>query len=247
MAKVHGKDASVFIREFDISGDGNRISLTISPETAEITGFQDGAKQHVEGLYGWGASMEGYWNSATSQVDPTLFQLIGQGTQVIGIWPNGIAIGKLGYEGYGVLTNYSPEDVISGAVVFSGDFVGGTEVFRVASLDDKISTTVTAVGTVTGDVQNLGTSSFAALVGILRVTGTPTGTIIATVQGGTTEATVGRDLLTLTTTSSAGVELQRIGTIAADIGPFFRSSVWTAHTGAPSVNYQLSVGVHVER
>ncbi|MFW9991897.1 MAG: hypothetical protein ACFFD4_07535 [Candidatus Odinarchaeota archaeon] len=217
MAKIHGKNARVFVNSFDLSGDSNRVNLTIGIDVVEVTGFGDEAKQNREGQYNWNIGQDGFWNSTDKMSDPTIQQLIGGGTKVVSVFPAGTTPGQLGYEGFGILNNYKPEAVIAGAVTFNAEYTGHARIYRTEILTAGVQT---ANGTSTA--RNLGTAGLnLGITAILQALNGSHGTCSVKIQAGTTEAGNYGDIFSFTQlTGQNVVECKNVAT--APVGPWFR-------------------------
>jgi len=124
MPKVHGKDADLWVNFQSMEDDGNRITITITPDTAELTAFGSEAKEHKEGIYGWTLDYDGFWNSAANANDQVFYQMIGQGGKEVKFFPNGSAASKIYYWGTAILTSYNPEATVGGGVTCSASLIG---------------------------------------------------------------------------------------------------------------------------
>ena len=238
MAKKHGRRAVIFVKEYKLSGDANRVSINFAVDTVEDTCFEAPAKEFLEGKYSWTASMDGYWNSAANKADVELHQMIGVGTQVIGIYPEGTATASVGYEGKGILTNYSPEATIAGAVVFSADIQGDGDLYRSTIL---ASGAKTVDGTSTA--YNIGTAGLnRGITSVLRVLTGSHGTCTVTLQAGTTEAGSYGDIFSFTAVSTPGgthtPDVEYKTTATATVGPWFRAT-WS-ETATDSIDMTVS-------
>ena len=235
MAKVTGKDAAIYVKQYDLSGEGNRVSIAYAVDTVEATCFQAGAKDYVEGNYAWTAGIDGYWAN-TGQASSAVFGLIGSGTQIISIFPEGKSSGKVGYEGWGILTSYNPEALMTGAVVFSADMQGDNSLYRTTMLNSGIKT---YNGTSTA--RNLGTSDVTrGVYGVLRVLGTATeGTVIVKVQQCATEGGSYADALGFGTVAFGDAPMVTLKAHGTAAGPWFKS-VHTITGPSPSFNLTIS-------
>jgi len=235
---IYGKNANIFIKAYDLSGDSNRITLNIAIDTIDITGFGAKAKENKEGKYSWTLSEDGFWNSAVYHSDPVIHSLIGAGSQVVGIFPAGTTPGNLGYEGYGILTTYNPEAVIAGAVTFAAEFQGSNLLNRTILLNAGIKT---ANGTSTA--RNLGTAGLnIGITSILRALSGSHGTCNVKIQASTAEAGTYGDIFSFTQlTNELIAEQKNIAT--APVGPWFRS----VHTiGGASDSFDLTISCATE-
>ena len=130
MAKIHAKDADVWINGVSTEDDGNRIALTITPDTAEITAFASLAKEYLEGNYGWAFNYAGYWNPSATMNDVTLQGIIGGGAKEIKFFPSGSATGAVRYWGTAFLTSYGMESTQNGPVICTAEFLGSGALSR---------------------------------------------------------------------------------------------------------------------
>ncbi len=239
MARIHGKNAVLFIKEYKISGDANRLNFTYNTDTTEVSGFETQGKEHVEGNYGWTIGMDGFWNSDANKSDPVIFQLVGLGTHIVGIYPQGTTPGRIGYDGQGALTSYNHESPITGAVVFSTDMQGNNKLYR-----QQIMHAGVTIATGAGAWFNLGTLNpggniAASLRALSGSHGTASGLII---NASTSPVGVdGGNVVTFSTNIAAGVQLKTIGT-AVNVGPYWRAD-FTVPNG-DSFDFIISCGIN---
>lgn len=226
--KVHGRKAVFYIRELKLSGDANRVSLTFGVDASETTAFEQGSKDFVEGDYGWAASMDGYWNAGSLAIDNAIYDIVGKGSQVVGIYPNGTTIANIGYEGKGILSSFMPEATVGGAVSFSAELQGADNLFRSNVLHSGL---LTVNGT--SAAQNIGTAGMVrGIVGVFRtnkgIGGTDShGTMDASLWAGTTEAGNFGKIFNFTQITTPGATatptMEYITTATAQVGPWFRA------------------------
>ncbi len=226
--KVHGRKAVFYIRELKLSGDANRVALTFGVDAAEDTTFEQGSKDFLEGDYGWTSSMDGYWNAGSSRIDNAIYDIIGKGTQVVSIFPNGTTIANVGYEGKGILSSFTPEATVGGAVSFSAELQGSDHLFRSNILHSGL---LTVTGTSTA--QNIGTAgAVRGIVGVFRtnkgIGGTDShGTMDAAIWASDAEGGTYGKIFSFTQVTTPGatatptMEYRAIAT--AQVGPWFRA------------------------
>ncbi len=238
MGKIPGNNAVAFINQYKIAGDANRVNANFNIDVAEVSGFEDKAKQFVEGQYGWTFGMDGYWNSASGKVDPVVQNLVGKGTCLVGIYPNGTTPASIGYDGWGLLTNYSPEATVGGAVVFSADMQGNNRLYRTTIVDAGQRTTDG-----TASWFNLGTSSGSQFMLVARSTGSPTGSANISIQasgiGGTT--TQAENIYQELNKTGAFYYVFQ-GTTTMSVGPHYRAIV-TRNGVADTVDLTIACSV----
>lgn len=130
MGKIHGKNADIWFGATALETDANTITLTISPDVAEVTSFGDMAKTNVEGLYGWTLDLDAFWNSAAGANDAILYQMIGGGGGEMKLFPQGSAASRIFYWGTVILNSYSPETSVDGPVTCTASFTGNGALSR---------------------------------------------------------------------------------------------------------------------
>ncbi|KKK82629.1 hypothetical protein LCGC14_2801490 [marine sediment metagenome] len=242
--KVHGRRAVMFVKEFKLSGDMSRMSITVTPDTAEVTAFEDQSKEFIEGQFSWAVGMEGYWDPAINREDEQFAEMVGFGTQVIGIYPGGTAPSITGYEGKGILTNYSPEATMGGAVVFSADAQGSDDMMRTTILDSGHK-----VANGTSTPYNIGTAGMVrGIIGVFRALGTAItsghGTLTASIWASATEGGTYGQIIGFTQITTPGgtftptVEYKTTAT--AQVGPWFEAV--RAMTAGDDIEISVSCG-----
>ena len=82
MATVHFNDASITINSVDLSASGNSVDLTYEAETLDETAFADTTRIHKGGLKNWTVSITFHQDFAASNVDATMFSLVGTTTTI---------------------------------------------------------------------------------------------------------------------------------------------------------------------
>ena len=130
MAKIHGKDADLWVNGLSMEDDGNTVTLTITPDTAENTSFASLAKENLEGLYGFTLGYRGYWNSAANANDQTFYQLLGQGGKEFKLFPQGSAASRIYYWGTVIMTSFASESPVAGIVTCDANFLGNGSLSR---------------------------------------------------------------------------------------------------------------------
>lgn len=131
MAKVHGKKAKVYLTdvggtERDLSNFFNSFEVNQPVDMAETSGFGDNDKTYVVGLKSATLRGAGLWSGTANEVDDVLMGLLGGGASgtvnTVFKWaPQGSASGFPYLTGTALVTNYSPNSAIGGAVTFSFD------------------------------------------------------------------------------------------------------------------------------
>jgi hypothetical protein len=109
-------DCFVSINSVDLSDHVKSVKLTYNAAMQNNTAMGVGTKTSLAGLKEWTAEVEFFQDYAASNVDATLFALIGAAAFAIEIRPvktGGRSATNPGYTGNAVLANYQP---VGGAV-----------------------------------------------------------------------------------------------------------------------------------
>lgn len=163
MAKIHGKNAAIYVAGYDLSGRLNEATIDIGIDLADATVFQEAAKTYVEGQHNWSAAIRGLFDPAQYNIDEVLHGLIGSAADIITILPEGDGALKKGYGGTGELSARGIRVPSTSIVEVSASITGHGEIARVTRIDKQ---DVTANGNGTGvDMGAAGTE----IIGILHV------------------------------------------------------------------------------
>ena len=128
MAKVAARNASLGI---DDSTDTcramgylvNNITLNLSAEAPETTGFGDTYKQRQhDGLKDGELSFDGFFANGANESDQVMSTLLGASTRWV-FGPSGSATGASGYCACAILTKYDMKFALADAGQMSGTFV----------------------------------------------------------------------------------------------------------------------------
>lgn len=135
MARLSGKDADFTLNSVAIEDELDSIDLKIDVDLPEITAFNDSAKTHVEGKYGWTMSVSGSADFAASQGDATLFAMLGAGSVTSSYEPVGGTVGASApnYQGSTFLKSYSVSNKVGEAVKYQAELQGSGALSRLTS------------------------------------------------------------------------------------------------------------------
>lgn len=108
-------DAFVSINGVDLSAHVRSVTLNYQAELQDSTTMGDTTRERLGGLKDWSIEVEFNQDYAASQVDATLFSLVGSTFTVIVRPVEGTAVGATNpnYTGTGILESYSP---VGGAI-----------------------------------------------------------------------------------------------------------------------------------
>ena len=129
MPKLHGRNGSFY---FDLvnsststalTGDANSMSLSWTAEAPEVTSFGDNTVQRLEdGINDWETSVEGFVNAPNGTASNLGDLQIGNKATRVLLGLSGSATGDQMFTGCAVLTEFSTENSVDGAVTFSATF-----------------------------------------------------------------------------------------------------------------------------
>ena len=121
-------DADVTINAVDLSDHCKSVTVNYSAETQDDTVMGDDTRSAIAGLKEWSMSIEFAQDHAASNVDATLFPLIGAAAFTVTVRPTSAAVSATNpnFTGSAILTSYPP---MGGAV---GDFATTTAEFAAA-------------------------------------------------------------------------------------------------------------------
>lgn len=163
--EAHGSEARIYAAGYDISPYLQSASGDESIDTAEVSGFSDGAKRYIAGLQDATVSLEGTYSSDTDGVVDALRTALGATAKPVCVMAEGDAIGDEGDGLAGIKTSRSVSSEIADAVKLSAELQSTTGLETIVSLH--------AMGEETADgnfasVDN-GASSSDGAVGYLQV------------------------------------------------------------------------------
>lgn len=115
MARTHGKDADFVFNAVALEDELNQFSLTFSVPPGEITAFADAWQNFLAGKPTLAISAQGSYDPAASQGDATIFAALGGAALAYDAEPNGTN----GYDGYGIVTDYSVTCPVNGPVTYT--------------------------------------------------------------------------------------------------------------------------------
>ena len=245
MARIVAKNAKVFGGARNLSGRANSTTLSISGETPDVSAFgEDFRNRLADGLRDVELSVAGFTDLSASQTDES-FSALKTASAWWGLYPGNSTASKVGREMNGILSDYSIEAAVEGAVTFSltvggisaaSTGSGSSGLFDVNSLAD---TTVSVIGS-----SNLGSVDFTAACShtiynffrVMTLTGT-TPEVSACVQ----ESTDDSSFTTLNVFAAASSADQVFAASSASSARYRRARVALLGT-SPCATFQISSG-----
>jgi hypothetical protein len=145
MARITAKNALVAFGARDISARSNSAALSITVEAPEITCFTESTRTRATGGIGdVELTVDGFWDSAASQVD-ALFSSFLNASALVGFFPSNTAC-MAGFEFSGILTEYSPNAAVADALTTSITLSSSPPLWKAMILHNGTVQTGSAVG-----------------------------------------------------------------------------------------------------
>lgn len=109
MATVHFRNAYTWVNGVDLSDDVESVSLSFGAETLDETAMGDTTRVNKGGLLTWSIDLNFHQDYAASQVEATLFSLVGT-TTCFELRPLNSCTTTINpsYSGIGILESYQP-------------------------------------------------------------------------------------------------------------------------------------------
>ena len=109
MPTVHWRNAYIAINGVDLSDDCSSLSVSYEAEMLDETAMGDTTRQNKGGLFNWGVEANFHQDFGASQVDATLFNLVGT-TVCFEIRPNNSCSSANNpiFSATGVVQSYQP-------------------------------------------------------------------------------------------------------------------------------------------
>jgi len=110
MAKLVLTDVFLSINSVDLSNDVQSVTLNYEAESQDCTTMGDDTREALGGLKVWSIDVTFVQDFASSQVDATLFPIVGSQVPIV-LRPDnsdGVSATNPNYTGTGLILNYSP-------------------------------------------------------------------------------------------------------------------------------------------
>jgi len=145
MTRKHGKNAAIYLDEYNLSGYSNQWTLNFNVDTVDWTTFVDTSKEYGGGDYGCDFSWTGFFDTTDDGWDEESFKqaITERGTRYGGLAPFGTAAGSVVYEAVGHYSGLTHGADVAGAVALDGSVQGEKGGRGVSLLDASISATGT--------------------------------------------------------------------------------------------------------
>jgi hypothetical protein len=188
MASIHGKNISVLLGGYDISGYLNDISVPREADTVDVSTFGASNKQYIAGLADGSVSGGGFWSGGANEIDAILASTFGTANNVLSVGWQGTTLGSRGDLMSGIHSSYEVAGSIGDAVGVSFEMQASSGVYSGVYVHALGAETVTGNST---SVDNGAATSngFAMNLHVTAVSGTATPTVTSKVQHSTDNST----------------------------------------------------------
>ena len=135
MAEVVLTDAYITIATVDLSDHVRQLTLNYLSEPQDVTAMSDTTRTRLGGLLDWSVSVEFNQDYAASEIDVTLFSLVGTSVALV-IRPDSDAVGSTNpqFSGNAILESYQPVGgSVGDAHVSPVNFLGNGTLTRATS------------------------------------------------------------------------------------------------------------------
>lgn len=123
MAFRHGSKAVVTINAVDLSAFSDNLSLDVTPETADVTGFGATWRSHIPGLIGATLSLSGSYDPGSTGPADTIFDAITEqnttGYVAVVDKPGGTASGQRTNSFNAIVSGYNETSTVDDKVTWS--------------------------------------------------------------------------------------------------------------------------------
>ncbi len=167
MARIVARNAAVLVGGRDISARSNSAALSVTSEAPEVTTFTESTRSRLPGGLGdVELTVDGFWDSAASQVDETFSTMLGASAWW-GFYPAGTTACNYGREWQGILTEYGSNAAVADALTTSITVAGSPPLLITRVLQGG---TITGTGTcAVGPGVNFGAATASTIYSLLRI------------------------------------------------------------------------------
>lgn len=173
MSTIVFRDATIWLAEFDVSGDHREMSLELAADEKDETAFGDSTHIRASGtlkVVTFGAS--GFWEGGDGNIDDTLFDNIGAANKMLTCSADGGSDGETAYSFLSQLGEYVPGTEVGEVLPFTLSAGTMSNCVQGTILHPKTSRTSSSTGT----ARNLGavgaTQSLYAGLHVFSASGT---------------------------------------------------------------------------
>lgn len=241
MARITGKDAKLYVDEFDFSGVIMHFTIGTQAPAADATAFNDTDAVKLAGKPRWTIGVNGLWSPTSPAYDAEMFIDLTSEDRLVGAWPNGVAENEIGYEGQSNISGAPASSRSDQAITLDVNWRGDDQLARSRMLWRDTTTDATANGTAR---QHGAIGATQTGVGILRVlsrSGTnPTCDVI--IQSDALEA-FGTPANQITFAQATAATFERKTVAGAVTDDWWRVAVTIGGTASPTFDLMVAFGI----
>lgn len=245
MPRVHGESARIYVDEFNLSGRANSAELVFDLPTAEVTAFEDPAKEFVQGKNqrSWSLDMRAAADFVDGELDEIIQALVADGSvgHAVGVYFDGSAVGSHGYEGVGALNRDTVRAPADNAQMLDAQFGGSGAFGRAMKLLE--AEVISATGVETGQ-EHMVAATGDIIISVVRITAvTGSGSITLRLEESINDDSgdAYEEVLTHGALTAVGHSVATV-VMAALPGPWFRYNTF-AFSGFTDVTVRAAVAI----
>ncbi len=190
MVFVPGKDAKVFVAQFDMTADLTGYNFGLDTQNPDVTTMGIDDRVFLAGIGDGSISVQGVFNAATDRTDEEFNALKGTATVFSASPTSFAAIGDRAHMVNGLIENYQPRSVVNDAVRFSSGVKSSAGAFfgEVLHHNNQESSTGTSASIDAGAGHAPSTKGAVAFLHVTEFSGTDA---TVTIEDAATEPTYG--------------------------------------------------------
>lgn len=237
---VQTVNGSLFVDNWNWSGDMNAIDLQYGTELQMRTSLQDTSQKRIAGLRTVALQLEGMWNGGTGQADAAVFGEVGAAEVPVTVVPTvAAAEGDLAYLFKAIAASYKPGAKVGDLFKFSVSADGTDDLARGQVMTNALTTPKVATGN--GSIFQLGAVAAGQKIWAAAHVIAGSGSMTLKLQSA---ATVGfgtpTDRITFNAVTGAA---SVVGNLAGAVTDAYWRWVYTITGGTPSFNFIASAGI----
>lgn len=168
MAYGHGKDSRIYVNGYNLGAFLQNIGFPAVADTAEVSTFGDSAKEYIPGMKDATLTADGMFGGASGESDVILNTALGASGSLWSYFPQGDALGAIGFGCECIHTAYDIPSTIGDAVKVnaSAQVTGGRErgkshhALTAETTDTNTASVDNAASSATGGVSYLHVTAF---------------------------------------------------------------------------------------
>ena len=246
MARLHPKDADIYLDELDFSAVVNNVDIAVDNPLGDVTAYADTHQVFVEGKPGFTIDVNGLWSPSSPNYDGEIFTDLTSQTRQLGIYPETpTTTGSRGFEATTMVTR-------SPTLADFGEVIGINVTWRGETplVESWVMYKNTAIGaTATGTAYQVGAlSATQQMVSVLRLLAAPGGAgsndCVVTIESDTVGFPSAVTRITHATLNQASVALfEKLTYNGAQTDDYWRVVVTITGAGTRTFNLLICIGI----